>query len=168
MAGKSNHQTHVTKTLRAYIDTSVLGGCFDPIFEKDSNAFMKYIRNGNIVPVLSDMVVGEIARAPERVQRLLHDLIHDGAEVSAATEQAVELQESYLSQGILGRRWEDDAMHVAMATLSRVDTIASWNFKHMVDPRRVRAFNGVNLSMGYGWVSILSPSDIVHLIEEQE
>jgi hypothetical protein len=46
--------------------------------------------------------------------------------------------------------------------------IASWNFKHMVDPRRVRAFNGVNLSMGYGWVSILSPSDIVHLIEERE
>ena len=47
----------------------------------------------------------------------------------------VELQEAYLRQGILGRRWEDDAMHVAMATLSRVDVIASWNFKHMVDPR---------------------------------
>jgi hypothetical protein len=59
-------------------------------------------------------------------------------------------------------------MHVAMATLSRVDVIASWNFRHLVDPRRTRAFNGVNLSLGYGLVSILSPSDIVHLLERPQ
>ena len=168
MAEKSRSQHDATKTLRAYVDTSVLGGCFDRIFEKDTNAFMKYVRNGKIVSVVSDMVVGEIARAPESVQHLLQEMIRGGAEVVAATEEAIELQEAYLRHGILGRRWEDDAMHVAMATLTRVDVIASWNFKHMVDPRRVRAFNGVNLIMGYGWVSILSPSDIVHLIEERE
>jgi hypothetical protein len=113
MAGKSNRQNDVAKTLRAYIDTSILGGCFDPIFERDTKAFMKYVRNGKIVPVLSDMVAGEIARAPERVQRLLHEMIRGGAEVSVVTEQAVDLQEAHLRQGILGRRWEDDAMHVA-------------------------------------------------------
>jgi hypothetical protein len=59
-------------------------------------------------------------------------------------------------------------MHVAMATLARVDVIASWNFKHLVDPRRSRAFNGVNLSMGYGLVAIMSPSDIVKFLEAQK
>lgn len=57
-------------------------------------------------------------------------------------------------------------MHIAMATLLRVDVIGSWNFKHLLDPRRVRGFNGVNLTMGYGLISILSPSDIVHHLEE--
>lgn len=101
------------------------------------------------------------------VQRLLDDIIRSGAEVLSITEEAVELQEAYLKSGVLSRRWEDDAMHVAVSTLARVDVIASWNFKHLVNPRRLREFNGINLSMGYGLISILSPSDIVRSIEEQ-
>jgi hypothetical protein len=59
-------------------------------------------------------------------------------------------------------------MHVAMATLARADVIASWNFKHMLDPRRCRGFNGVNVALGYGLVSILSPADIVRHLEDKE
>ena len=150
------------KPLRTYLDTSVVGGYFDREFAKDTRAFLRYIRNGKIAPVLSDMVLGEIAKAPDQVQGLLKEMLRSGAEVAPASEEALELQEAYLRTGVLSRRWEDDAMHVAMATLSRVDVIVSWNFKHLVDPRRVRGFNGVNLSLGYGLVAILSPSDIVH------
>ena len=165
MTKQPTSKNNAMKPLRAYLDTSVVGGYFDPLFEEDTRTLVQSIHNGKITPVLSDMVVGEIARAPERVQSLLRELIRGGAEVTVATEEAVELQEAYLRRRILGRRWEDDAMHVAMATLSRVDVIVSWNFKHLVDPRRVREFNGVNLSMGYGLVAILSPSDIVHHLE---
>ena len=166
MTRRTIQKDDATKPLRVYIDTSVLGGYFDYLFEKDTRAFMQHAREGRITPVLSDMVVAEIARAPERVQRLLEEMIRDGAQVFAATEEAVELQSAYLRSKILGHRWEDDAMHVAMATVLRVDVIASWNFKHLVDPRRVREFNGVNLSMGYGLVAILSPSDIARHVEE--
>jgi predicted nucleic acid-binding protein len=153
--------------LRVYVDSSVLGGCFDREFEEDTRAFLHCIREAKIVPLMSDMVVAEIARAPEQVQRLLDAMIGDGAEVLAATEAAVELQEAYLKSGVLGQRWEDDAMHVALATLARVDVVASWNFKHLLDPRRARGFNGVNLGMGYGLIAILSPSDIVHHLEDR-
>lgn len=156
------------KPLRAYLDTSVLGGYFDRLFEEDTRAFCQCIREGKAAPLISDMVIGEITRAPEQVRQLLDKLIRAGAEVLAATEEAVALQEAYLKSGILSRRWEDDAMHVALATLARVDVIASWNFAHLVDPRRARGFNGVNLSMGYGLVSILSPSDIVHSLEQRK
>lgn len=153
------------KALRAYIDTSVFGGYFDELFASETRAFLRLVQDGKIAAVVSDMVAGEIGRAPKHVQRLLEVIIRNGADVATATEDAVNLQEAYLKGGVLGRRWEDDAMHVAMATLSRVDVIASWNFKHLLDPRRVRAFNGVNLSLGYGLVSILSPADIAHLVE---
>lgn len=68
----------------------------------------------------------------------------------------------------MGRRWEDDAMHVALASIGRVDAIVSWNFKHLVDPRRARAFNGVNLAKGYGLIEIRSPVDIVRTLEAKK
>jgi hypothetical protein len=33
-------------TPRIYIDTSVLGGCFDPEFEQDSNQFLREAEAG--------------------------------------------------------------------------------------------------------------------------
>jgi len=153
--------------LRTYIDTSVLGGYFDRLFERDTRAFVRCVRERKIVPVVSDMVIGEIARAPERVQELLNEVLRQNAEVLSATEEAIALQEAYLKSGVLSRRCEGDAMHIALATLARVDVIASWNFRHLVDPRRAREFNGVNLSMGYGLITILSPSDIIHHVEDR-
>lgn len=87
--------------LRTYIDTSVLGGYFDRLFESDTRVFVRCIRERKIVPVVSDMVIGEIARAPERVQELLSEMLRQNAEALSATEQAVELQEAYLKNGVL-------------------------------------------------------------------
>jgi hypothetical protein len=46
--------------------------------------------------------------------------------------------------------------------------IASWNFKHMVNPLRIRAFDGVNTVKGYGPVVIMTPSDIANALEDKE
>lgn len=153
-------------TLRAYLDTSVLGGYFDRAFEADTVAFIECVQIRKVSPLLSDIVLGEISRAPEPVQRLLAALIEGGAEVLPVSEEAVLLQEAYLESNTLTRRWSEDALHVAIATVARADVLVSWNFKHLVDPRRVRAFNGINLGMGYGLISILPPCDIVHLVKD--
>ena len=44
----------------------------------------------------------------------------------------------------------------------------SWNFKHLVNPSRVRAFDGVNIAEGYGQVIIMTPSDINGVLEESD
>ena len=156
------------RRLRIYVDTSVFGGYYDRVFAKETRSFFRLVRSRRITAVVSDMVVGEISRAPGPVQALLREAIRLGAEESAAGEASVELQEAYLKAGVLARRWEDDAMHVAMATLARADAIASWNFRHLLDPRKTREFNGVNVAMGYGLIAILSPTDIVRHMEGDE
>ena len=50
---------------------------------------------------------------------------------------------------------------MAHATIARADVIVSWNFKHLVNPGQIRAFNGINLANGYGMVVILSPETVV-------
>ena len=57
---------------RIYIDTSVLGGCFDPEFAAWSNGLMRDFRAGRLVPVLSDVTAAEVASAPAPVRDLHH------------------------------------------------------------------------------------------------
>ena len=82
--------------LRVYIDTSVFGGYFDREFEEDSGLFFQYISAGRVVPVVSGMVMGELARAPLQVQTILEKVLDLGAEIAPTTEETVELQEAYL------------------------------------------------------------------------
>lgn len=56
------------KVQRVYIDTSVIGGCFDAEFAPRSNGLMKDFRLGNFAPVPSEVVAAEIAPAPEEVR----------------------------------------------------------------------------------------------------
>lgn len=46
--------------LRVYVDTSVLGGCFDPEFAPWSMGLVDDFRAGRYVPVLSDLTVGSM------------------------------------------------------------------------------------------------------------
>jgi len=59
-------------------------------------------------------------------------------------------------------------MHVALATLAHADVIASWNFRHLVNPSRIRAFNSVNAVQGYGSVVILTPADLNQILRESD
>jgi hypothetical protein len=48
----------------------------------------------------------------------------------------------------VGKNERADALHIALATAARVDVLVSWNFTHIVNLRRIHAFNAVNLKQG--------------------
>ena len=60
---------------RIYIDTSVLGGCFDQEFFAWSNGLMRDFRAGRLVPVLSDVTAAEVASAPAPVRDLHQEML---------------------------------------------------------------------------------------------
>jgi hypothetical protein len=75
----------------------------------------------------------------------------------------------YADTSVFGGYFDaDDALHVAQATLARADVIVSWNFKHLVNPTRIRAFNGVNLGQGYGLVVIMTPAEVIGGLEQAD
>lgn len=55
------------KAQRIYVDTSVVGGCFDPEFAPWSNGLLKDFRMGVYRPVVSDVVAAEVGNAPPEV-----------------------------------------------------------------------------------------------------
>ncbi|MCK4821627.1 PIN domain protein [bacterium] len=156
------------KLMRIYIDTSVVGGYFDEEFMEATRIFFSMLRRKRFVPLISDILAEEIGEAPQQVQDLLAEIIQGGVERIQISDEAVDLTDAYLKTGIVTDKYEDDAMHVALATLVRADVIASWNFRHLVNPSRIRAFSGVNAMQGYGPVVILTPADLNRILEESD
>jgi hypothetical protein len=63
---------------------------------------------------------------------------------------------------VVGEQSRADAEHIAIASVRRVDILVSWNFKHIVSLSRIRAFNAVNLKLGYPALEIRSPREVSH------
>ena len=77
---------------RIYVDTSVIGGCFDPEFEVWSNGLVDDFRKGKFRLVLSDVTAAEVERAPEPVRELHKELLSI-AELLTVTGEALDIVE---------------------------------------------------------------------------
>jgi hypothetical protein len=46
----------------------------------------------------------------------------------------------YLERKILGPKFLNDMLHIALATIANVDVLVSWNFRHIVRLDKIRLF----------------------------
>ncbi len=153
---------------RVYVDTSVLGGCHDDEFAPWSNGLMIDFRLGNFRPVVSEVVDAEVRDAPEPIRDIYSELLTLEPEFLNATEEAVQLAETYLEQQILTAKFFDDALHIALASVAEVDVLVSWNFKHIVHFDKIRLFTAVNIELGYKPLQIYSPREVTNYGYEKD
>lgn len=154
------------KKPRIYIDTSVIGGCFDDEFSKWSSSLMRDFATGTFVPILSDVVAAEIQDAPEAVRQEYDRLVRGEHEFTLVTDEAVELADAYQRRGILTPKFYDDGLHIALASIAEADLLVSWNFRHIVRFDKIRLFNSVNLELGYKPLQIYSPREVTKAEED--
>jgi hypothetical protein len=67
----------------------------------------------------------------------------------------------YIAEKVVGITSLDDCRHIAIATINKVDVLASWNFKHIVNLARIKGYNAVNLKNGYSLIEIRNPKDLL-------
>jgi predicted nucleic acid-binding protein len=147
---------------RIYIDTSVVGGFFDTEFETATHGLFKRLENGEIIFVVSDLLDLELLNAPKRVRDLLPKYPKFYFERVELTEEILQLADTYIQEKVVGKTSIEDCRHIAMATINKVDVLASWNFKHIVNLDRIKGYNSVNLRLGYQMIEIRSPKDLVN------
>jgi hypothetical protein len=148
------------KRIRVYADASVYGGVFDEGFDVASREFFDAVRTGRFRLVVSTVVQDELKDAPERVFALFDEMRRLAA-TADTTEESLQLRQAYLAAGIVGPQWKTDALHVALATDSQCAVIVSWNFKHIVNFKKIPLYNGVNLAHGYGSIAIHTPQEVI-------
>lgn len=154
------------KTERVYVDTSVIGGCFDVEFAPWSNGLFKDFRLGLYRPVVSDVVAAEVDEAPERVQQRYEELLELEAEILEVDAEVLRLADTYQARKILTPKYYEDGLHIALATVADVDLLVSWNFRHIVHYEKIHRFSAVNEELGYSPLQIYSPREVTHYEEE--
>lgn len=146
---------------RFYFDTSVFGGVYDIEFEEETLQLFERVKLGKIVCVYSDLTETELIKAPENVKNYFREIPKENTERVVVNGEIIELATKYLEEKVVGKTSFDDCIHIATATLNKVDMLVSWNFKHIVNIYRIRGYNSINIKMNYSTLEIRSPKEVL-------
>lgn len=146
---------------KIYIDTSVVGGFFDEEFKEPTQRLFKRLEDNEVKFVISDLLELELIQAPKHVNELLLKYPNDRFERIELTQETLNLADQYIIEKVVGRTSLEDCRHIALATVNRVDVLASWNFKHIVNLDRIKGYNSVNLKLGFPLIEIRTPQELV-------
>ncbi len=122
---------------------------------------MEKVKLGQIKAVISEVTESEILKARKEIRDFYTSIPKDSIEFVEITEDSVLLADAYINENVVGKSSRDDCLHIGIATVSRVDILVSWNFKHIVNIYRIRGYNSVNLKFGFPALEIRSPKEIV-------
>lgn len=147
--------------LKIYIDTSVIGGCFDDEFKFASLSLIDKFKKGEMIALISELTELELKGAPKEIVKFFEEIDEEYIQYLVLTEEAFDLAQKYISEGVIGKGKLIDAEHIAIATINRADVLVSWNFKHIVNLLKIRGYNSVNLKYSYPLLDIRTPREVI-------
>lgn len=148
------------KKIRVYVDTSAIGGCFDPEFSSWSNSLFSDFRKGTLLPLSSSVVEKEVSYAPSEVQEKFREFLALDPEIIPINSEIIDLRNVYLKKGILKPKFSNDLLHIAIATYANADVLVSWNFRHIVRFDKIILYNAANIELGYKAIQTYSPREV--------
>jgi len=146
---------------RIYIDTSVFGGYYDEEFEEFTKPLFDRILKDEFILLFSTVTQDELENAPTQVQELVKGMKVEFTEFIDLSVAVIELATQYIAEKVVGQTSYADCLHIALATIHRADFLISWNFKHIVNIRRIRGYNSINIKNGYKQLEIRSPREFM-------
>jgi hypothetical protein len=97
---------------------------------------------------------------PEPVRAVLAALPAKQVDIVGTSPESDKLRDAYLEAAVVGAASSNDAAHIAVATISGVDLVVSWNFKHIVHFEKIGGYEAVNSLRGYRSPRIYSPREV--------
>jgi hypothetical protein len=149
-----------------YLETSIFGFYYD---EQPANqhrrqavvSLLRQIHAGQFKAVTSSVTKDELRAAPEPLATRLIELLADVAELELDDDEVEQLAGAYIAEGIVPKKFADDARHVACATIGRAEVLVSLNLKHIANEWSERRINSINLREGYSLLSIRTPEEVI-------
>lgn len=145
-----------------YLETSVVGAYLDngEPFRRDLTIRWWEHEMPQYRAVVSPLVVRELERVPEPHRTGYTRLVTPLEEVEL-TDEAVILAEGYIERAIFHRKYLADALHVAIASLHKIDFLVTWNFGHLANVRRQARIRLFNTTAGFFVPQIVTPEFLV-------
>lgn len=153
------------KILRLYFDTSIFSFAIASDVPKEKEITLKLleeIEKSKCEVFISEVVIREINRAKAEKAVKLRDVVKKLNPVELVLDNnSQSLAKEYIKQAVIPVKYEDDAFHIAIASVNNLDVIVSWNFTHIVKLKTKREVVGINTLMGYKPIEICSPWEVV-------
>ena len=157
------------KIFQCYLETSIFGFYFDEdIINREKRESVRklfqQIKNKLLVGSISDICINELMKTPEPFKTQFETLIKDfDLEILEYKEEEVShLAQLYIAEGIIPERFENDAFHIAIATVKEVDILITLNCKHIANEFIIRKIKAINYKEGYTKeLSIRTPIEVI-------
>ncbi|MDR0445548.1 MAG: hypothetical protein LBH17_00690 [Oscillospiraceae bacterium] len=156
------HQMQIPKI---YLETTMFNYYFDT--DRDAHAdtvtLFEECAAGKFEPYTSDYTLEELERTAdaEKREKMLKLIERFNITVLTKSDEANELADKYILEGALPPGSLSDARHIAITSISGLDTIVSLNFNHIVRAKTARLTEAINRIRGYHAVSIDSPMGVL-------
>ena len=108
---------------------------------------------------VSDLVLAECADGDSAAARERLDVV-DGVDVLATTDAANDLAAKLIAAHAVPATEPRDALHIALAAINGVDYLATWNFKHIMNPATLHLIDGVCRDAGIESAVICTPEQL--------
>jgi predicted nucleic acid-binding protein len=151
-----------------YLETSVVGAYLDngEPFRRDLTIRWWEHEMSEYRATVSPLVMRELERLPEPHRTAYLKLVAP-LEQLEMTDEATILAEGYISRGIFHRKYIADALHVAVASVHKIDYLVTWNFGHLANVRRQARIRLFNTAAGFFVPMIVTPEFLVSELTEK-
>lgn len=143
---------------KLYLDTSIPSAYFDfskPARQLITQQWFKHEaqKYSLYISVITIEEIDQFKNIPKRdnIRQLLLD---HNAKVLELGDDATKIANEYLKRGAIPKSEPEDALHIAIATVNKMDALASWNFKHIVSMAPIRKIHGINKKQNYAIIEI--------------
>ena len=153
---------------RVYIETSVVsyytGSTSHDIIiaghQVSTKDFWNILITGKLIPVISALVIKESSQGDVEKIRKRRNAIN-GFLVVDITKEAEELAQLLIKNKGIPGKFPEDALHIAIASVEKVDFIATWNFKHINNPFTKNKIIKIIEDAGYSCPVLASPEELL-------
>jgi predicted nucleic acid-binding protein len=133
---------------KVYLDTTVPSAYYDtskPIrqlitqkwFENDSFDYELYTSVITIQEI-------NLIKNKQKLENIKNLMLNNNVKILEINEFSERLADEYLEKGAIPLSEKEDALHVAIASAHRVESLVSWNFKHIVSVNPIRKIHEIN------------------------
>jgi hypothetical protein len=149
-----------------YIETSVFGFYFDQnarnvLRREAAVALLEQIRLGILEAATSPLTYDELRRTAEPLRSRLLPLAEGMRRLVADRQEIERLTRAYVDGRVIPEDFEEDATHVAYATIAKADVLVSFNLRHLANEWAERRIASVNLQQGYLPLRIRTPEEVL-------
>ena len=144
------------------MDTSVFSAYLDerqPERMALTQEFWRKLKDFDIY--ISEITKQELEATTDPAKQKQFRKLIKGMKVLDVSKEAETLARRYTKDGTVPKKFINDALQIAVATVNQTATVLSWNFRHMVNKKVKAKVNATNVSLNYPSVEISAPAEFI-------